>query len=225
MVNCERHAWKPPQSFLTGSNTFSNVLDSVKHPQLWFTASQDVYFFYLGAQETPFYTIHLVPSDLSSYKTSKLEWTVVQKPWASHKALRAMGFWYVEDSIGFVWIRKNLNWVCPPIFCPNVAITRYHVNANDLCKYQIRQLFEFSCGLLDNAMNESSRSILVKRSTSRKKPSQERSFLTPLNGWERKSDIHSVVCGLHPVFFHADDEDLQRRRKLSKSTESKLSSS
>ena len=111
-TNCQRHAWKPPQAFLTGSNTFSDVLNSVKHPQLWFTASQDAYLFYLGAREIPFYTIHLVPNDLSSYETSKVEWTVVQKPWATHKALRVTGFPYVEDSVGFMWIRKDLNWVC-----------------------------------------------------------------------------------------------------------------
>ena len=68
--------------------------------------------FYLGNLETPFYKINLVPADLSSQETSKVEWTVVQKPWARHKALRAMGFSYLEDSLGFIWIRKSLNWVC-----------------------------------------------------------------------------------------------------------------
>jgi hypothetical protein len=64
-------------------------------------------------------------------------------------------------------------------------------------------------------MHDSSRNILVKRSTSGKKPS----FLAPLTSWEGKNDIHSVVYGCHPVFFHAEDEELQRRRKRSKSME------
>ena len=111
-IPCDREAWKPPQAFLSGSNTFSTVLDHVQHPQLWFTASQDAYLFYLGNLENPFYKINLVPADLSSQETSKVEWTVVQKPWARHKALRAMGLPHLEDSVGFMWIRKSLNWVC-----------------------------------------------------------------------------------------------------------------
>lgn len=110
-LTCNRKAWKPPQPFLDGYNTFSHVLGTAKHVCLWFKASQDAYTFYLGDQKTSFYTLHLVPEDLSTYNTSRVEWTVVEKPWATAKALRAMNLVYMEDAVGFLWIRKELNWV------------------------------------------------------------------------------------------------------------------
>lgn len=62
---CTRKAWKPPQPFLDGYNTFSHVLGTAKHECLWFKASQDAYTFYLGDQRTSFYTLCLVPEDLA----------------------------------------------------------------------------------------------------------------------------------------------------------------
>lgn len=109
---CTRKAWKPPQPFLDGYNTFSHVLGTAKHVCLWFKASQDAYTFYLGDQRTSFYTLCLVPEDLSTHDTSHVDWTVIQKPWATAKTLRAMNLVYMEDAMGFVWIRKELNWVC-----------------------------------------------------------------------------------------------------------------
>lgn len=108
---CNRQAWKPPQPFLEGFNTFADVLGTAKHSFLWFKASQDSYAFYLGAQKSSFYTLHLVPADLSTYDTSRVEWTVIEKLWATPKTLRAMNLPYLEDTVGFVWIRKELNWV------------------------------------------------------------------------------------------------------------------
>lgn len=110
-TTCIRKAWKPPQPFLKGYNTFSHVLGTAKHVCLWFTASQDAYTFYLGDQETSFYNLHLVPDDLRTYDTSRVEWTVIEKPWATAKTLHAMNLAYMEDAVGFIWIRKELNWV------------------------------------------------------------------------------------------------------------------
>ena len=50
------------------------------------------------------YKIYLIPADLSSPETSKVGWTVVQKPCARHKALRAMGLHILRiplDSYGY----------------------------------------------------------------------------------------------------------------------------
>lgn len=111
-LTCNRKAWKPPQPFLDGYDTFSHVLGTAKHVCLWFNASQDTYNFYLGDTKTSFYTLHLVPEHLRTYDTSRVEWTVIQKPWATAQTVRVMNLVYMEDAAGFVWIRKELNWVC-----------------------------------------------------------------------------------------------------------------
>lgn len=121
---CNRKAWKPPQPFLDGYNTFSHVLGVAKHVCLWFKASQDAYTFYLGDRETSFYTLHLVPNDLRTYDTSRVEWTVIEKPWATAKTLRVMDLVYMEDKVGFVWIRKELNWVS--LWLPKYPLHEIH---------------------------------------------------------------------------------------------------
>ena len=121
---CNRKAWKPPQPFIDGYNTFSHVLGATKHACLWFNASQDTYTFYLGDQETSFYTLHLVPDDLRTYDTSRVEWTVIEKPWATAKTLRAMNLLYMEDTVGFVWIQKKLNWVS--LWLPKYPLHEIH---------------------------------------------------------------------------------------------------
>ena len=108
---CQRQAWKPPQPFMDGFNTLSYVLRKSMQHRLWFKASQDAYRFYLGAEPSVFYTIDLIPSDLATYDTSRIEWTAIEKPWAMAKTLHAMQLPFFEDSIGFMWIRKELNWV------------------------------------------------------------------------------------------------------------------
>ena len=113
---CQRQAWKPPQPFAEGYNTFSYVLGAAMHSCLWFKASQDAYKFYLGGQEPNFYTIHLIPEDLSTFETSRVEWTAIEKPWATVKTLHAMGLQYFEDSLGFMWIHKDLSWVSHSIY-------------------------------------------------------------------------------------------------------------
>lgn len=108
---CQRQAWKPPQPFMDGFNTLSYVLRTSMQHRLWFKASQDAYRFYLGAEQNVFYTINLIPSDLATHDTSRIEWTAIEKPWAMAKTLHAMQLPFFEDSVGFMWIRKELNWV------------------------------------------------------------------------------------------------------------------
>lgn len=107
---CWRQAWKPAQPCESGFNTISAVL-RLDTERLWFKASRDEYWFFLGARKEPFYTIELVPADLRTYQTSAFEWTVLQKAWASAEALTASGYTYNEDSDGNFWIRKELTWV------------------------------------------------------------------------------------------------------------------
>lgn len=228
---CNRKAWKPPQPFLNGYNTFSHVLGTAKHVCLWFKASQDAYTFYLGDRETSFYTLHLVPDDLSTYDTSRVEWTVIEKPWATAKTLRAMNLVYMEDAVGFVWIRKELNWVSP--LAPQVSFTRntypmvfprcrFSSRLNFLTKkkkisiqHQIKQLFDFSCVLLDNAINESARDIMQRRSEDAKKLSSlEKSFMS-LRRDEKKAQSMSMY-EQHRVFFFLDSHHQQSNSKQSR---------
>ncbi|KAI9721257.1 MAG: hypothetical protein M1812_002419 [Candelaria pacifica] len=111
VLSCQRQAWKPPQPFRSRFNTLSSVLREAQHSPLWFKASQDAYSFHLGTDQDAFYTIELAPSDLTSGQTSRVEWTVIGKSWALPKALNMRGWPYFEDSVGYVWIQKELNWV------------------------------------------------------------------------------------------------------------------
>lgn len=106
---CIRQAFKAPQPFQGGLNNFSHVLDQAEYPPLWFTASQDAYKFYLGNTTQHFYLIEMSPNDLATDYTSRVEWTVIGKPWAHPKALQTMGWPYHEDSIGYMWIEKELS--------------------------------------------------------------------------------------------------------------------
>lgn len=108
---CVRKGWKPPERFYGGTNTLSYVTQLAGQNPIWFKASQDAYNFFLGASTKTFYTISLVPSDLASYETAKICWTVIAKSWATPTALSAAGWPYTEDSVGNVWIHKDLNWV------------------------------------------------------------------------------------------------------------------
>ncbi|KAH0541259.1 hypothetical protein FGG08_004264 [Glutinoglossum americanum] len=183
-IHCSRLAWKAPQPFLDGHNTFTHVLRMASYPLLWFKASQDTYEFFHGASKTSFYTIRMIPDDMSSHETSKVEWTVVEKPWAMPKTLSTLNWPYFEDSIGFMWIKKELNW------------------------YQIQEIFQVSCTLLDNAIHESSRTISQKRSEDAGK--REKSFLSSL---QHRTGEARTIHEQHRTFFHADDEELGRRLK------------
>jgi hypothetical protein len=108
---CWRQAWKAPQPFQSGYNTFANIL-KLNTERWWFKASRDEYQFFLESRPEPFYTIELVPAELRTFRTSIIEWTVLQKAWASSDALSASGYIYREDSDGHFWIQKELNWVC-----------------------------------------------------------------------------------------------------------------
>ena len=87
--------------------------------------------------------------------------------------------------------------------------------ANKNTQYQVRQIFEFSCSLLDNAVNDSSKNMLLKRSPSNKKPSLAK---------KGKTTNTPAVHRCHPPFFHVDDEELQRRMKRSNAIEASKSS-
>jgi hypothetical protein len=106
-----RPAWKPPLTCEYGLDTLASIISQSAYQILYFKASQDAYHFFLSASTTPFYIIDLVPLDLTTHQTSTIQWTVLPKTWASNKALTASEYMFEEDSVGQVWIRKELNWV------------------------------------------------------------------------------------------------------------------
>jgi hypothetical protein len=120
-VPCNRKAFKPPESFSGGLNVFSHVLKLMGYPPLWFTASQDAYEFHLGSDTKGFYTIEMTPQDLMSFETSNIKWTVIGKPWAHPKALTTLAWPFIEDSVGYMWIEKELSWVRRAHLLSNVA--------------------------------------------------------------------------------------------------------
>ena len=110
-VSCTRKAYRPPEPFLGGQNVFSHVLRTMGYPPLWFTASQDGYKFRLGSEQQGFYTVEMASEDLASHDSSTIKWTVIGKPWAHPKALTTLAWPFIEDSIGYMWIEKELGWV------------------------------------------------------------------------------------------------------------------
>lgn len=185
-IMCIRQAFKPPQAYRGGLDIFSHVLNLARYPPLWFTASQDVYKFHLGKTKQCFYVIEMTPPDLSSSNSSRVEWTVIGKPWAHPKALKTMGWSYYEDSVGYMWIEKELS------------------------SYDIGKISELSCDLLDRALAVSSRDIMRKRSTDNE-TGKQRVFLNSMFSPEpRKSD---TLFDHHSAFFHDNDIDVRKRNK------------
>jgi hypothetical protein len=124
-IVCRRQAWKPPQPFHSAFNTFAYIID-LNFDLFWFKASRDEYRFFRSARPEPFYTIELVPADLRTFQTSKIEWTVLHKAWANSKALITSGYAWREDSDGHIWIKKDLTWVSFIHFQSDLAIAMFN---------------------------------------------------------------------------------------------------
>lgn len=83
-------------------------------------------------------------------------------------------------------------------------------------KFEIQQIFDTSCGILDNSLHTCARQIVQKRSVDPKILSTfEKPFASLSQVLNEKNALSQSTHDHHRVFFHADDEELMKRSRRS----------